>query len=146
MNARAAVPVSIDPVDLSRQHHALRVEIAELRGMIDSRLAPQRNDRYHAMLAVLVGRLGDRLRSHFEAEECDGYLAALAADPALADDLDRLCAAHATLVGDALHLSDVLRAPDAPPDAVARVLRWLDLVQRHEADEHDVVQRHLPGA
>lgn len=146
MNARAAVPLSLDPVDLSRQHHALRVEIAELRGMIDSRLAPQRNDRYHAMLAVLVGRLGDRLKAHFEAEECDGFLAALAADPLLADEAERLCAAHATMLGDAHRLSDVLRAPDAPPDAVARVLRWLDALQRHEADEHEVVQRQLAGA
>jgi hypothetical protein len=140
---RVPVP-SAGHADIARQHHTLQVEIGELRAMIDSLPATRRTERYRSMLAVLVGRLGERLKTHFEIEEDSGYVERVgAACPELADDVGRLHAEHVELVSDAARLADVLRAPAAPPDAVARILRWLDLLLRHELVEHDLVERAL---
>jgi hypothetical protein len=130
--------------DIARQHHALQVEVGELRAMIDSLPATQRTDRYCFMLAVLVCRLGERLKTHFEHEAESGYLAtADALAPEQSSEASRLHAEHAELVCDAARLADALRAPAAPPDAVARILRWLDVLRHHERAEHDLVERAL---
>jgi hypothetical protein len=145
MGSVAAVPVpapSAGHGDIARQHHALQVETGELRAMIESLPATQRTDRYRSMLAVLVGRLGERLKTHFEIEADSGYIAQVgAAFPELSDDVGRLQAEHGALLCDGARLADVLRAPAAPPDAVARILRWLDLLCRHELREHDLIER-----
>ena len=55
--ADPAVVTSLGMEDMARQHRAVRIEVNELRGMIDSCRATQRTDGYRHMLAVLVGRL-----------------------------------------------------------------------------------------
>lgn len=132
--------------DIARQHHALDVEIGELRALIDSCPPPQRTERYRVMLAVLVGRLAERLKMHFEVEGEEGYLVdIIAACPELAEVVGRLHAQHAAMVRDATTLAELLRAPLAPPDAVSRMLRWLDVLRRHELDEHELVERSFAG-
>lgn len=132
--------------DIARQHHALQVEIGELRGLIDSCPAPQRTERYRLMLAVLVGRLAERLKMHFAVEDERGYLVDVtSAYPELGGVVGRLHEQHAVLVREATTLAELLRIPIAPPDAAARILRWLDILHRHELDEHDLVERSLPN-
>jgi Hemerythrin HHE cation binding domain len=130
--------------DIARQHHALDVEVGELRTLIDSCPAPQRTERYRLMLSVLVGRLAERLKTHFQVEAEEGYLFDItAARPDLGEVVGRLHAQHAAMIRDATTLAELLRAPLAPPDAVSRMLRWLDTLCRHELDEHELVERSL---
>lgn len=122
----AAPPLDVD--DMARQHRAVRIEVSELRGMIDSRRATQRTDGYRLMLAVLVGRLRERLVQHFELEdERDG-----GAD---------LAAVHALLLDEGGRLAALLRSPTAPPDVVAKTIHWLDALRRHEQDEDAPTRR-----
>jgi hypothetical protein len=117
--APAASPLDVD--DVRRQHRAVRIELNELRGMIDSCRATQRTDGYRHMLGVLVGRLRDRLVHHFAVEQ--------AGDPfgAVAD--------HDALLAEGERLTVLLRAPAAPPDVVARTMRWIDALRQHEQAE-----------
>jgi hypothetical protein len=132
--------------DIARQHHALDVEIGELRALIDSCPAPQRAERYRLMLAVLIGRLAERLKTHFEVEGEDGYLVdIIAAAPELAGVVGQLHAQHAAMMRDATTLAELLRTPLAPPDAVSRMLRWLEVLRRHELDEHELVEQSVAG-
>lgn len=122
--------------DMARQHRAVRIEVSELRAMIDSCRATQRTDGYRHMLAVLVGRLRERLVLHFELEEESAQVARLrAARPIAADDLERFAAEHATLLAEAAQLATQLRTPNAPPNVVARTMQWLDALRRHEQAE-----------
>ena len=122
--------------DMARQHRAVRIEVSELRAMIDSCRATQRTDAYRHMLAVLVGRLRERLILHFEIEEEGAHVAHLrAARPALARDLDRFAGEHAALLAEGASLAIQLRTPNAPPNAEARTMQWLDALRHHEEGE-----------
>lgn len=120
-----APPLDVD--DMARQHRAVRIEVSELRGMIDSCRATQRTDGYRHMLAVLVGRLRERLVQHFDLEEEREADAAGAAE-------------HALLLDEAGRLAALLRSPVAPPDVVAKTMQWLDALRRHEQAE-DAAER-----
>lgn len=125
--------------EMARQHRAVRLEVVELRGMIDSCCATQRTDAYLSMLAVLVGRLRERLAMHFELEQAD-HLERLARNrPELAADIQRFQREHREFLSQAAMLADLLRAPAAPPDTVARTMRWLDDLRLHESAEEQFV-------
>jgi hypothetical protein len=130
----AATPPGFD--DMARQHRAVRSEVVELRGMIDSCRATQRTDGYRHMLAVLVTRLRERLVMHFESEQESVYVARLlVAYPNTAEDIARFEAEHGALLADSAQLAILLRSPNAPPDVVARTMRWLDDLRQHEHAE-----------
>jgi hypothetical protein len=125
--------------EMARQHRAVRLEVVELRAMIDSCCATQRTDAYLSMLAVLVGRLRERLATHFELEQAD-HLDRLARNrPELAADIQRFQREHGDFLAQASRLSELLRAPAAPPDTVARTMRWLDELRLHETAEEQFV-------
>jgi len=130
-------PSALRTDDLARQHRAVRIELSELRAMIDSRRATQRTDGYRHMLAVLVGRLRERLVLHFELEEQGAHVAGPPADRTA--DVARFAADHAALLAEAARLALQLRTPHAPPDVVARTLRWLDAVRQHEQAEDELL-------
>ena len=135
-------PIGFSHDDVARQHRAVRIEVSELRAMIGSCRATQRTDGYRHMLAVLVGRLRERLVLHFEIEEEGAYVAHLRASrPDAAADLDRFAGEHATLLAEAGHLALQLRTPNAPPDAEAKTLRWLDALHGHEQGEDEFLAR-----
>ena len=90
--------------------------------MIGSCRATQRTDGYRHMLAVLVGRLRDRLVHHFELEQERMFV------PVLADQ-------HEALLDDAGRLAVLLRSQNAPPDVVAKTMKWLDDLIAHEHAE-----------
>lgn len=100
----------------------MRVEVTELRGMIGSCRATQRTDGYRLMLAVLVARLRERLALHFEMEQERLFVPLFTAE-------------HETLLGDADRLAGLLRSPNAPPDVVAKTMKWLDDLVAHEHAE-----------
>ena len=130
----AATPLGFD--DMARQHRAVRSEVVELRGMIDSCRATQRTDGYRHMLAVLVTRLRERLVLHFESEQESVYVARLlVAHPGTASDIARFAGEHDALLADSAQLAMLLRSPNAPPDVVARTMRWLDDLRQHEHSE-----------
>jgi hypothetical protein len=122
--APPAAPPQGGVEDLARQHRAVRVEVSELRGMIGSCRATQRTDGYRHMLAVLVARLRERLVLHFELEQKRLAL------PLFADQ-------HAALLDDADRLATLLRSPNAPPDVVAKTMKWLDALAEHEHHEDE---------
>jgi hypothetical protein len=125
--------------EMARQHRAVRLEVVELRGMIDSCCATQRTDAYRSMLAVLVGRLRERLATHFEIEQAD-HLDRLARNrPELAADIQRFQQEHGAFLARASQLSELLRAPAAPPDTVAKTMHWLEDLRRHETAEEQFV-------
>jgi hypothetical protein len=125
--------------EMARQHRAVRLEVVELRGMIDSCCATQRTDAYLSMLAVLVGRLRERLATHFELEQAD-HLERLARNrPDLVGEIERFQCEHSAFLTQATQLSELLRAPAAPPDTVARTMRWLDELRLHETAEEQFV-------
>lgn len=121
-----AAPLDID--DMARQHRAVRIEVSELRGMIDSCRATQRSDGYRHMLAVLVGRLRERLVHHFEVEQ-------------EREPIGRFVAEHAALLAEGGRLGALLRAPNAPPDVVAKTMHWLDALRQHEQAEDALLAR-----
>ncbi|MFN8644578.1 MAG: hemerythrin domain-containing protein [Candidatus Binatia bacterium] len=122
--------------DLTRQHRTVRIEVSELRAMIDSCRATQRTDGYRQMLAVLVCRLRERLVLHFELEQDGAHAARIRASfPAAAGDLARFADEHDRLLSEAAALAMQLRTPDAPPDVEARTMRWLDALRQHEQAE-----------
>ncbi len=132
------VPVGMGADDMARQHRAVRIEVGELRAMIDSLRPTQRTDGYRNMLAVLVSRLRERLVLHFELEQEGAYVARLgAARPDTADDLARFAADHEALLAVASRLAALLRAPNAPPDVVAKTMQWLDDLRLHEQAEDE---------
>lgn len=130
------VPISLGYDDMARQHRAVRIEVSELRGMIDSCRATQRTDGYRHMLSVLVGRLRERLALHFEIEQEGAQVAHLrAAHPGCAADLDRFAAEHQVLLAEAGRLAMLLRGPGAPPDVVGKTMLWLEALRQHEQAE-----------
>jgi hypothetical protein len=136
----AAVPGISGLDEMARQHRAVRLEVIELRGMIDSCRATQRTDGYRHMLAVLVGRLRERLALHFEIEQERVYAARLLT-PGTADEIAAFAAEHDRLVRVAGQLADLLRATNAPPDVVAKTMQWLDDLGRHEQAEDEFLAR-----
>jgi hypothetical protein len=135
--SRDGGPSPLRTADLRRQHRALRLEISELRAMIDSRRATQRTDGYRHMLAVLVGRLRERLVLHFELEEQEAQVAGPPAARAAA--VAHFAAEHAALLAEAARIALQLRTPNAPPDVVAKTLLWLDAVCLHEQAEDELL-------
>jgi len=130
----ASVTLGFD--DMARQHRAVRIEVSELRAMIDSCRATQRTDGYRNMLAVLVGRLRERLLLHFELEQEGVYVARLlAGHPETAEDITRFASEHETLLAAASRLAALLREPNSPPDVVAKTMQWLDDLRQHEQAE-----------
>lgn len=136
------VPISLGYDDMARQHRAVRLEVSELRGMIDSCRATQRTDGYRHMLSVLVGRLRERLVLHFEIEQDGAQAARLrASQPECAAELDRFSAEHAALLAEASRLALLLRSPSAPPDVVGKTMLWLDALRQHEQAEDQFLAR-----
>ena len=136
------VPISLGYDDMARQHRAVRLEVSELRGMIDSCRATQRTDGYRHMLSVLVGRLRERLVLHFEIEQDGAQAAHLRASHAeCAADLDRFSAEHPALLAEASRLALLLRSPGAPPDVVGKTMLWLDALRQHEQAEDQLLAR-----
>ena len=136
--------------EMARQHQAVRLEVVELRGMIDSCRATQRTDGYRAMLAVLVCRLRERLTTHFELEEEHVLVGRLGAgDPAAADALAGFARQHAALLDEGARLGELLRAATPPPKVVAKTMQWLDDLRAHEQAEDDFLAARAddgPGA
>ena len=131
-----AVATGLGVDDVARQHRAVRIEVSELRGMIDSCRATQRTDGYRHMLAVLVTRLRERLLLHFESEQESGHVASLlVARPGVAEDLARFAGEHDALLADGGRLATLLRSPNAPPDVVAKTMQWLDDLRAPEQAE-----------
>jgi len=129
-------PVTLGFDDMARQHRAVRIEVSELRAMIDSCRATQRTDGYRNMLAVLVGRLRERLLLHFELEQEGVYVARLlAGHPETAEDITRFASEHETLLAAASRLAALLREPNSPPDVGAKTMQWLDDLRQHEQAE-----------
>lgn len=128
-------PISFAHDELARQHRALRLEVGELRAMIDSRRATQRTDGYRRMIGVLVARLRERLAVHFDLEQEGAPFAALGAG-----DRQRFTGAHAALLAEGGCLAELLRGTAPPPAAVGRTLRWLDDVRRHDGEEDAALQ------
>jgi len=135
----ALAGVSAGYEEMARQHRAVRVEMVELRGMIDSCRATQRTDGYRSMLAVLVGRLRERLALHFEREQDDHLARLLRTRPEAAPDVQRFCHEHTELLAQAHRLAEQLRAPAAAPDTVARTMEWLEALRQHESAEEQFV-------
>jgi len=121
---------------MARQPRAVRLEMVELRGMIDSCPATQRSDGFRATLSVLVARLRDRLTVHFELEEERVRSERLGAGvPLIADALERVAGGHAALVAEGPRLTALLRAAAAPPNVVAKTMQWIDELRAHEQGE-----------
>ena len=134
--ANQAATTSFGVDDMARQHRAVRSEVSELRGMIDSCRATQRTDGYRRMLAVLVARLRERLVLHFESERESADVARLVVvRPETAEDIARFAADHEALLTAASRLAELLRTPNAPPDVVAKTMQWLDDLRQHEEAE-----------
>ena len=130
-------PIGLGFDDMARQHRAVRIEVSELRAMIDSSRPTQRTDGYRRMLAVLVSRLRERLVLHFELEQEGTYVARVRAarpehrrghrplrhrarGPARRREPPRGAAA---------------RRPTRRPDVVAKTMQWLDDLRQHEQAE-----------
>jgi hypothetical protein len=128
--------------DIARQHRALRLEICELRGVIDSCPVTRRTGSHCRLLAVLVSRLGERLDTHFSLEE-DAYSHSVTAAGCVAvySDVAGLRTAHAALLAEAHRLAEILRTPIPPPDVSAQVLRWLDTLRGRDVIEADEAGR-----
>jgi hypothetical protein len=131
-----AAPVNLGFDDMARQHRAVRIEVSELRAMIDSCRATQRTDGYRNMLAVLVGRLRERLSLHFELEQEGAYVARLrAARPDTAEDIARFAREHDPCLppraASPRYANRTARPTSSPRRAVARH----DLRQHEQAED-----------
>lgn len=135
----AAPVVACLPVDITRQHNALDLEIGELRAVIASCPATRRTGSYQRLVAVLVSRLEERLEAHFTEESDSVYVVAASLHPGLAADLARFQDAHAEILATGRRLAEQLRAPTAPPAAVPQTLHWLDDLTRHEIEERTLL-------
>lgn len=120
-------------------HHALRREAAGLLvraehgGSLDRTLSDA--------LVEGLSRLCERLREHFALEEEGGYLHEVVAErPELQSRAERLQRQHAILLGEGATLARHLLGAQAPHDTLARLVRLLEALRRHEIAEHDLFQ------
>ena len=86
-------------------------------------------------------RRGEAAVAHYDALLRDErFASAMAPDLVLRDrDPNAESAALAAVATWATQFTPAVTL--APPDAVSRMLHWLDILRRHELDEHELVEQ-----
>ena len=120
--------------------HVLRREATGLLVLAEHGLALDRT--LSDALVERLERLCDHLREHFALEEEGGYLQeVIDRRPGLQSRVAGLRRQHAAFLGEGAALSHHLLGARVPHDALARVVRLLEALRRHEIAEHDLLQQ-----
>jgi hypothetical protein len=130
--------------EIKQEHETLRGVVERLRTAARSRPEYMSDEAWRAVALEETRKLRDTLRSHFRLEETDGYLeAVMEKRPGLARSIGKLEEQHTQILSDLERVEDACRG-SAPIDEIERLaLRGLDLLQKHEFAESDLIQEAL---
>lgn len=131
--ARARVGHIVADHQVLRREAAGLLVRAEHGGSLDRALS--------VALVADLSRLCEHLREHFALEEDDGYLHEVVGQrPDLQSRADRLQRQHGLLLAEGEALIRQLLGARVPHDTLARLVRLLEALRRHEIAEHDLFQ------
>jgi hypothetical protein len=130
--------------EIKREHETLREEVQRLRAAARSRPDYMSEERWRAIALEEVRKLRDCLRSHFKLEETGGYLdGVIEKRPGMLRAVRKLEEQHGTILTELERVEDACSVK-APIDEIERLaLRGLDLLQKHEFAESDLIQEAL---
>jgi hypothetical protein len=130
--------------EIKREHETLKGDIERLRSAARSRPEHMPDERWRAMALEETRKLRDTLRSHFRLEETDGYLeAVIEKRPGLMRSIRKLEEQHKQILSDLERIEEACRKKASVEEIERLALRGLDLLQKHEAAESDLIQEAL---
>ncbi|MFN7974270.1 MAG: hemerythrin domain-containing protein [Acidobacteriota bacterium] len=116
------------------EHSALKRRAVTLEGLVTD---PVRLD-------AELGAIEGILRKHFDMEEVGGYMSAVrSVAPGEEANLRRLRGDHDDLWGRLRQLRQMTSRAAPEGELRDRLREWLDLLARHESEEHQLITRHL---
>lgn len=124
---------------IRQQHQRLNSLLEAIQNRFQGEQKPSRN------LVSLLNALAVHLQTHFELEEFDGYLSALAQrSPALSVEIERLLCEHAELLADVNDLVDRAREDFTfnhdTGDLAHRFAQFHAKLSAHEHAENTLIQ------
>jgi hypothetical protein len=130
--------------EMSRQHRELKREVHRLRGRLGELPKGGAVEGWHEATLEEVALLRDCLGKHFALEERDGYLEpVIERNPNLSGKVGLLCAQHAAILREVDRAESACRSRMPAAEVSSLLGAALDSLERHEAEESDLVQSAL---
>lgn len=130
--------------EMSRQHRELKRQVHRLRGRLGELPQGGAVEGWHEATLEEVALLRDCLQKHFVLEETDGYLEPVTErSPNLSGKVGLLRAEHAAILRDVDRAESACRSRRAAAEVSALLGSALDSLERHEAQEADLMQSAL---
>ena len=132
---------TVDYSKIERQHEAMKKDMRRLRAVATNRPEGLSADGLRELLGNEIARLHECLRKHFRLEEQGGYLdAVIAAHRGHAPTVSRLLQQHSEILAELEDAARACRCRVSLQKTTTSVLRILDVLGEHEAEEHRVMQ------
>jgi len=130
--------------EIIEQHQLLRADLSCLRTAASPETNPTPDAELRVVLRQGLARLQEKLRQHFAFEEEGGFLEpVITARPGLSRTVFRLLRQHAEIIVELEHLESGFDTAASLVQVRASVLRIIEVVDKHEVEETDLLQQAL---
>ena len=133
---------------LQQEHQMIAAAAKELKDLVEHPVRPhdEQSSWLNSVRDSLLS-LGSHLKTHFAFEEFGGFMEeVVGASPNASPQVERLKQDHQTILAESERLCRLARAGSPPSETSQlrkKILHLLELLNRHEHAENDVVQRVL---
>lgn len=135
-----------DPEQLQQEHQMIGAAAQELKDLVERPLSPheERSSWVNLVRDSLLS-LGSHLKTHFAFEEFGGFMEeVVGASPNASPQVERLKQDHQTILAESERLCRMARRGSSEISQLRKkILHLLELLNRHEHAENELVQRVL---
>ena len=131
---------------LQQEHQMIGAAAKELKDLVERPVSPAQSDWLNSVRDSLLS-LGSHLKTHFAFEEFGGFIKeVVGASPNASPQVERLKQDHQTILAESERLCRMARG-GSPSSEISqlrkKILHLLELLNRHEHEENELVQRVL---
>jgi iron-sulfur cluster repair protein YtfE (RIC family) len=133
---------------LQQEHQMIGVAAKELKDLVERPVSPhEEQSNWPNSIRDSLLSLGSHLKTHFAFEEFGGFMEeVLGASPNASPQVERLKQDHQTILAESERLCRMTREGSLSSEASQlrkKILHLLELLNRHEHAENELVQRVL---
>jgi len=131
---------------LQQEHQMIGAAAKELKDLVERPVSPAQSDWLNSVRDSLLS-LGSHLKTHFAFEEFGGFIKeVVGASPNASPQVERLKQDHQAILAESERLCRMARG-GSPSSEISqlrkKILHLLELLNRHEHEENELVQRVL---
>ena len=131
---------------LQQEHQMIGAAAKELKDLVERPVSPAQSDWLNSVRDSLLS-LGSHLKTHFAFEEFGGFMEeVVGASPNASPQVERLKQDHQAILAESERLCRMARG-GSPSSEISqlrkKILHLLELLNRHEHEENELVQRVL---